>query len=103
VELATRSRYAREHARVLVSFLQRQEKWKLGAVPDGSCTGPPRASKRHFSAAEGIAPIMVTFIICKQKLRGTLYADGAGWLVNQEKVEMWESGRQSRPTSARYR
>lgn len=45
---------------------------------------------------------MVTFIICKQKLRGTLYADGAGWLVNQEKVEMWETGWQSRPRSARY-
>ena len=101
--MAVRSQYEREHARVLVSFLQRQEKWKLVQFQTVPALGRQEVASAILARPRGIAPIMVTFIICKQKLRGTLYADGAGWLVNQEKVEMWETGWQSRPTCARYR
>ena len=77
--MAFKSRYERVDATVLVSFPERQEKWKLVQFQTVPALGRQEVASAILARPRGIAPIMVTFIICKQKLRGTLYADGAGW------------------------
>ena len=77
--MAFKSRYERVDATVLVSFPERQEKWKLVQFQTVPALGRQEVASAILARPRGIAPIMVAPIMQAKATWDALYADGAGW------------------------